>query len=125
MNKCAPRIDIQLIPLRLLGAHILDGANDLSDLCENGPLGQALAGGLRDTKVDDLGNRLRIIESHQDVTRLQVPMNDPLLVRVLDRLADGEKQLQPLLGRQVLLVTVVRNLDAIGRPKVMPAIWAL
>ena len=33
-------------------------------------------------------------------------MDDPLLMRVLDRLADGDEQLQPLPGREVVLVAV-------------------
>ena len=36
------------------------------------------------------------MQRHQDVGRLHVAMNDSLLVGVLNRLADGHKQLEPL-----------------------------
>jgi hypothetical protein len=44
---------------------------------------------------------------------------------VLDGLTDLHKQRQPLLGSEVFFVTVLRNRDSLGRPKMMPAIWAL
>jgi hypothetical protein len=40
-------------------------------------------------------------------------------------LAGGDEQLQPLLGIQLVLVAEIGNRNALGRPKMMPAIWAL
>ena len=54
------------------------------------PLGQPLVDGLGDAEVDHLGHRLAVDERHQHVRRLDVAMDNPLLVRVLDRLADRE-----------------------------------
>ena len=63
---------------------------------EQRPLGQPLVGRLGDAEVDHLGHRLAVVERHQDVRRLDVAVDDPLLVGVLDRLADRDEQLQPL-----------------------------
>ena len=63
---------------------------------EQRPLGQPLVDRLGDAEVDDLGHRLAVVERDQDVRRLDVAVDDPLLVGVLDRLADRDEQLQPL-----------------------------
>ena len=59
-------------------------------------LGQLLAGRLGDAEVDHLGHRHAVVQRDQDVRRLEVAVDDPLLMRVLDRLADRDEQLQPL-----------------------------
>ena len=45
-----------------------------------------------------LGTGLPSYMRDQDVGRLEVAVNDALLMGVLDRLADRHEQLQPLLG---------------------------
>jgi len=52
---------------------------------------QLLPSGLGHAKVDHLGHGLAVIQRHQYVGRLDVAMDDALLVRVLDRLADGDE----------------------------------
>ena len=42
------------------------------------------------------GHRLAVVEGDQDVRRLDVAVDDALLVRVLDRLADRDEQLEAL-----------------------------
>ena len=69
-----------------------------AELGEQRPLGQPLVDGLGDAEVDHLGHRLAVVEGDQDVGRLDVAVDDPLLVGVLDRLADRDEQLQPLAG---------------------------
>ena len=64
-------------------------------------LGQLLAGRLGDAEVDDLRHRPAVVEGDQHIGRLEVAMDDPLLVGVLDRLADRDEQLQPLAGREL------------------------
>jgi hypothetical protein len=44
---------------------------------------------------------------------------------MLNRLADLDEQLQSLLRREMLFVTVLGYRDSFGRPKMMPAIWAV
>ena len=59
-------------------------------------LGQLLPGRLGHAEVDHLRHRLAVVERDQDVGRLEVAVDDPLLVGVLHRLADRHEQLQPL-----------------------------
>ena len=70
---------------------------------------QSLANRLRNPEVDDLGDGYPIVQRHQDIGRLDVAVDDPLLMRVLHRVADRNEQLQPLLGGQVVVVTVLRD----------------
>ena len=51
----------------------------------------------------------------QDVGGLEVAVDDPLAVGVLDRLADREEQFQPVAGRELLLVAVVDDRDALDQ----------
>ena len=55
-----------------------------------------LLGRLGHAEVDHLGHRLAVVERDQHVGRLDVAVDDALLVGVLDRLADRDEQLQPL-----------------------------
>jgi hypothetical protein len=50
-----------------------------------------------------------------DVRRLEVAMDDSLLVRVLDRVADLNEQLQPFSHAHAILVAVVGDLDPIDQ----------
>ena len=59
-------------------------------------LGQLLAGRLGHAEVDHLGDRLAVVQRDQHVRRLEVAVDDPLLMGVLHRLADRDEQLQPL-----------------------------
>ena len=61
-------------------------------------LGQPLVDRLGDAEVDDLGHRLAVVHVDQHVRGLDVAVDDAFLVRVLDRLADRDEQLEPLLG---------------------------
>ena len=71
---------------------------DRAELGEHRLLGQALVDRLGDAEVDDLGHGLAVVERDQHVRRLDVAVDDPLLVGVLDRLADRDEELQPLFG---------------------------
>ena len=56
-----------------------------------------------------------VVLGHQHVRRLDVAVDDPLLMGVLDRLADRHEQLQPLARRQLLLVAVLRDRHALDQ----------
>ena len=84
--------------LGLLGAHVLERADDRAELREQRLLGQPLVDRLGHAEVDHLGHGLAVVQRHQHVRRLDVAVDDPLLVGVLDRLADRDEQLQPLRG---------------------------
>src|SRR5688572_18673119 len=68
--------------------------------------GSFRAGGLDDPEVDDLWKRQPLQLDNQDVGRLEVPMNDALLVSVLNSAADLNEKLEPLANGEVLRVTV-------------------
>jgi hypothetical protein len=44
----------------------------------------------------------------EDVRRLDVAVDDPFLVRVLNRLADFDEQVEPFLGREMILIAILR-----------------
>jgi hypothetical protein len=102
-------VDVQHRPLRLLRRHVLRRADELARLRKQRPLRQALADGLGDTEVDDLHERLVVDERHEDVGRLEVAVDDGLLVGVLHRIAGLNEQLEPRAQRQLVTVGEVRD----------------
>ena len=105
----APRVHVPGPHLRLLRAHVLRRADHLPRLGEDRLLRQRVRDRLGHPEVDHLRHRRLLAQHHQNVARLEVPVDDPLLVRVLHRLADRDEQLQPLPDRQPLPVAVVRH----------------
>ena len=73
---------------------------------------QPAYGRLGDAEINHLRHRHAVVQCHQDVRRLDVPMNDPLLVRVLDGLANFDEQVDPFLGGEIGLVAVIGDADA-------------
>ena len=71
-------------------------------------LGQAWAVALAMPKSMIFGTRLAVLDGDQDVRGLEVPVDDRLLVGVLDPVADLHEELQPLRGRQPVPVAVAR-----------------
>src|SRR5262245_44361533 len=55
------------------------------------------------------------IVTSQDVRRLEVAVDDPLLMRMLNRVADRDEQLQPLAGGESVLVAVGGDGDAVDQ----------
>jgi hypothetical protein len=62
-------------------------------------------------EVDHLGHRAPVVLGHQDVGRLQVPVDDPLLVGVLNRLAHLDEQPEPVADTQAAPIAVVGDRD--------------
>ena len=102
-------VNIQSAHLGLLGAHVGGRAHEGLELGEEGLVRQTLIHGLGDAEVNDLGHRHAIVERYKNVRRLDVAMDDALLMRVLDGLADPDEQGQTLAGRQPVLVAVIRD----------------
>ncbi len=75
-------------------------------------LRKLLAGGLGDSKIDDLGQRRRVVMGDQHVGWLEVAVNDPFLVSVLNSLADLNEQVQAFADGQLVLVAIVGDRDA-------------
>ena len=68
--------------------------------------GQPLVNGLGDAEVDHFGRRLAVSKRDEHVCRLDVAVNDSLLVSVLNRLADKHEELEPLSERQTIAIAV-------------------
>jgi hypothetical protein len=79
-----PGIHIQLRHLGLLGTHVLRRSDHLPHPGHECPIGELTAQGLGDAEVDDLHHRLVFLYRYQDVGRLQVPVDDALLMGVLN-----------------------------------------
>jgi hypothetical protein len=88
VEHAAERVDVggrpDLVPRRLLGGHVHrrpDRHARLRELLTGGIVGRA-----RDAEVGDE----RVLAREEDVLRLDVAVDDPLLVRVVERAADLE-----------------------------------
>ena len=66
-------------------------------------------------EVDDLGNGDAIVGGDEHVGRLEIAMDDPLGVGVLDGAANLHEHVEPLPHGQPGLVTVVGDGDAAAR----------
>jgi hypothetical protein len=74
---------------------------------------QSLSDRLGHTEVDDLRHGDTVNLRHQDVRRFDVSVNDPALVGMLDALTDLDEQPEARDGRQVVLVAVRGDGEAI------------
>lgn len=63
--------------------------------------------------VDHLGHGHSVVHRHEDIRRLDVPVDDPLLGRVRDGVTDLDEQVEPCLGGELSLVAVRGNGDAV------------
>ena len=70
-------------------------------------VGQPLLDRLGDAEVDHLRHRLSVGHPDQDVGRLEVAVDDALLVRVLDGAADADEQLEPAAEIEAVPVAVL------------------
>lgn len=74
------RVDIELIELGLLGAHVFDRTHNLAKLSEHRFFGQVLANGFGNAEIDDLGNGAVVVVCHEDVAGPQIAVDDALLI---------------------------------------------
>ena len=102
----AAGVDVEAAQLRLLRAHVRRRADELLERREHRLVGEPALRRLRDAEIDHLGHRLAILESNEDVRGLDVTVDDPLLVGVLEGVADRDEQLQPRFGRKPVSVAV-------------------
>ena len=79
----------------MLRAHVGDGAHELAHVGMYGGGLNVGVGGAGHAKIENLGLTLF---GDEDIARLQIAMNDPLLVGMLDRIADLGEQFQALAG---------------------------
>src|SRR5713226_8939189 len=95
------RVDVQAAHFGLLRTHVGGRADELLEGGEDGLVGQALAGGgLGDAEINDLGTsgRTGFAYSDENVRRFDVAVDDALLVRMLNGLANLDAELEPAFG---------------------------
>ena len=108
-------VDIEAADLRLVRAHVLRRADEVVELGEQCFLGEPRTRRLGDAEVDHLRDRLGVVQRDEHVRWLDVTVDDALLVRVLDGVADLHEQVQPLPHRELGLVTVLGDGDALDK----------
>ena len=101
-----PGVDVHRRRIGLLGRHVRRRADDRPGVAQ-ALVGEVEFRRLGDAEVDDLGRGPAVDLGDQHVARLQVAVDDPLLVGVLHGLADRDEQLQPGPHREPLPVAVV------------------
>jgi hypothetical protein len=72
-------------------------------------VGRVHRGGLGQPEIDDLRYRLVVAHANQNVRRLQIPVNDPLLMGVVHSVADLNEQFEPLPGRESVAIAIRRD----------------
>ena len=107
-------VDIHRRRVGLLRRHVSRSADDRAGVGE-ALLGELEFGRFGDAEVDDLRRGPAVDLGDQDVGGLQIAVDDPLLVGVLDRLADGHEQLQPGPHREPLLVAELGDRNALDQ----------
>jgi len=103
----ARHVDAEGARVCLLGAHVLGGPDNAALFREQGSFGQRLTDGLGDAEIDDLRYRLAVLHSDQDVRRLEVPVDDALLMGVVDGQRYLAKEAKPLTDPQVVPIAVL------------------
>src|SRR4029450_1073952 len=99
----AASVNMVVVQLGLLRRHVLQRADDGTQAGDHGSARQLLTGCLRYAEGDHLDDWFAVIRCHEHIARLQVAMNDSFLVRMLDRVAYGDEQLQSLPGRKMVI----------------------
>ena len=84
----AARIDVQAAHLRLLRAHVGGVPMNCSNAVKSVLSVSRCSVRFGDAEIDDLRHGHAVVQGHQDVRRLDVAVDDALLMRVLDGLAD-------------------------------------
>src|SRR5580704_14815648 len=70
---------------------------------------------LGNAEVDDLGNGRSFVHGDQHVRRLEIAMDDTLLMRVLDGLTNFDEQLQSIPSRQVGTIAVFSDRNTLDQ----------
>src|SRR5262249_13125951 len=109
------RVDVHIVQLGLFRRHIFQSPNEHADFRVDASFGQLWPNRFGHAEVNHLRYGLAVIKSDQDVGRLQVAMNDSLLMSVLHAVTDRYKQFESLSGRQPGLVTILGDRDALNQ----------
>src|SRR5207253_2570260 len=91
--------------------HIRRRANELLESSEYRLIGQTALRRFSNAEINDFGNRITVMQGHQDIRRLDIAVDNALLMGVLYGAANLHEQLQPFGGGQIMLIAVLRNPD--------------
>ena len=88
-------------------------------MCENNVLivcgSQPLIDRLGNAEIDHLGNGRSFVHGDQHVRRLEVAVDDPLLMRMLNGLTNFDEQLQSIPSRQVATIAVFSDRNTLDQ----------
>jgi hypothetical protein len=79
---------------------------------ESGCVRERLARGFGDSEIDHFGHGFAILLDDQNVRGFYVPVNNALLMRMLEGAADGQEKVQPLPGCQFVPIAEISAADA-------------
>ena len=111
----AARVDVHRAERRLLRAHVDGRADELLEAGEQRLVGELTLGRLGDTEVNDLHHRLVGVEGHHHVAGLDVTVDDPLLVSMVDRRAHVAEESEAFPGPQPMLIAELGDGDALDQ----------
>src|SRR5271169_1076420 len=100
------RVQVMNARIGLLRAHVSRRSDEATRLCEYSLAGRLRPDHFRQTEVNDPRRRFAIHFDHQYVGRLQVAVDDGLLVRVQHAIANFYEEFQTLADFQLMLVAV-------------------
>jgi hypothetical protein len=98
---------------RLFRTHVGGSADKVVEAREEGAVGEPALDGLGDAEIDDLDRRFIGLVIDHHVGRLEVAMDDALLVGVVDGGADFEEQVESLAVGQFPFVAELREGDSL------------
>ena len=102
----APRVNVHTVELHLFRTHVGRRAEELARHGKGGLSRKRLLRSLGDAKINDLGHGHPVMQRDENVGRFNVAMDDALLMRMLDGLANLDEQVQAL-GQGALVVFAV------------------
>src|SRR5271154_3304164 len=100
------RVQVMNARIGLLRAHVSRRSDEATRLCEYSLAGRLRPDHFRQTEINDPGRGFAIHFDHQDIGRLQVAVDDGLLVRVQHAVADFYEEFQTLADFELMLVAV-------------------
>ena len=102
------RVDVDLVG-GLLRTHVFERADEAAVRRQQRDIEQSRAERLRDSEVDHRRRGTAVAIAHEDVRRLEIAVQDALLVRGLDRVADGREQIDARRQVERAFVAIARD----------------
>ena len=103
------RVDVGIAEASLFGAHVLERSDELGVERMSTREGRIGTECLGHSEVDDLGDRLTVLRGDEDVRRLQIAVQDPARVCMLDSATDLDEEPEPRVEVEAMPVAVGRD----------------